>query len=223
MTVNIITLNNIPLPTTPRFQNLINQQFQRLTVIAFAEISASGQTRWLCKCQCGKQKIVSASKLKNGNTSSCGCLRIEVTRIRNLKHGQATKKLHTSEYNIWIGIHTRCKKTTHPYYKDYGGRGITVCKRWDSFENFFADMGKKPLPKLSIDRIDNDKGYSPENCKWASFKQQARNRRGNRVVTFEGVTACLAEHCERLNLSVKYEQIRVRLAKGWSVKEAFSI
>lgn len=114
---------------------------------------------------------------------------------------------------------SRCLNPNAPHYADYGGRGITVCERWREFSNFYADMGAKP-PGLTLERIDNDKGYSPENCRWATREEQARNRRSNRLITYEGVTATLAETARRVGMGVT--TLRGRLDAGWSVEEAIT-
>ncbi len=125
----------------------------------------------------------------------------------------------TRVYRAWHEMHRRCEDETRPGFQNYGGRGITVCDRWDTFENFYADMGEPP-EGTSIDRIDNDLGYSPDNCRWATKKEQNRNQRTNRLLTFQGETLPLAAWAERVGLTAG--MIYLRLKKGWSVERALS-
>lgn len=126
----------------------------------------------------------------------------------------------SSEYRIWRHMRTRCENPNCHAYKDYGGRGIKVCDRWLDFASFYADMGPRPSGSHSIDRIDNSIGYSPENCRWATCKEQQRNRRDTRLVLVDGIKASLAEHCERLGL--KYQTVHKRLTSGADIYLALS-
>lgn len=128
----------------------------------------------LCKCECGTIAKTEFNKLINGKVMSCGCYNSIVNRQMRTTHGKAD----SSEYNTWRSLIDRCYNTKNLGYKNYGGRGITVCDRWlESFENFYADMGDRPSPKLTIDRENNNLGYSPENCRWATYSQQSLNKR----------------------------------------------
>jgi hypothetical protein len=143
--------------------NLTGKRFGRLVVIAYA-----GGGKWLCVCDCGARVVVRGYRLRGGNTKSCGCWR----RIRATKHG-----MHGSrEYNSWRGMKDRCSNPNHVFYKYYGGKGITVCEEWLSFEGFFADMGTCP-PGCSLDRINPNGNYEPGNCRWAPKKLQNQNQR----------------------------------------------
>lgn len=124
-----------------------------------------------CLCDCGNAFTVSYSALQTGNTKSCGCIRQENIRTLNASHRMS----NTPEYTSWRGMMDRCSNSNHSRYHRYGGRGITVCERWHSFENFLTDMGKRP-PKLTLDRIDNDKNYEPGNCRWTTYKEQTRDQ-----------------------------------------------
>lgn len=153
-----------------RRHNLSGQKFNHLRIIKFSHTDSRRQSYWLCLCDCGNKHIVRSDGLKNGGTKSCGCLFIKVHTI----HGM-TK---TPEYGSWNRMRHRCYFTTDKSYKDYGGRGITVCERWKTnFKNFFDDMGLRPSPKHTIDRINNNGNYEPTNCKWSTRSEQMRNKR----------------------------------------------
>jgi len=131
-----------------------------------------------CRCDCGTTRTVLAGNLTNGTSASCGCSRTESTAARCRSHGESSHSGGTPEYRTWRNILIRCSCRKHPSWSRYGGRGIAVCNRWlHSFQNFLSDMGRKPTPEHSIDRINNDGNYEPSNCRWATRSQQMRNRR----------------------------------------------
>lgn len=152
--------------------DLHNKVFGRLRVVLRAENSTAGAARWVVRCKCGTEKVVRSSQLTDGTTKSCGCLARELVSKRMRTHGLT----NTFEHNVWLAMKKRCTNPKHPRYHRYGGRGITVCKRWEKFENFLTDMGKCPFSKGSIERKNNDKGYSPSNCVWLPKAQQSKNR-----------------------------------------------
>ena len=194
--------------------DLTGQVFGRLT--ALSRIEKPGQSKWLCRCQCGNIKEVLAGHLKQKHTQSCGCLHKEVISAHFAKH----KMKKTPEYNSWINMKQRCYNAKHPAFKSYGGRGIVVCDRWlDSFLSFYDDMGPKPGPGYSVDRINNDGNYEINNCRWATAKEQCRNMRTNTAVEYHGDKMCLAKAGEASGIPAYLLSQRVRA--GWSNSDLF--
>ena len=195
--------------------DLTGQRFGRLAVIREGGRSPSGKVQWKCRCDCGVTLTVTANALRVGETRSCGCLQREVARATFTTHGMK----RTRVYNIWCGILRRCMNPNEPSYPNYGGRGITVCERWRSFEHFYADMGDPP-PGTSIDRIDNERGYEPGNCRWATKPVQNRNRRGNIRLTFDGRTQVLKDWADEVG--IPYGTLYARYQAGLRPPELFS-
>lgn len=215
--ITVSGVGHIPFPSGHRFQNLTGMRFCRLLVEAFAGQTRSGSCRWQCLCECGNRKTIDAGTLKKGEARSCGCLQRELVAARSRTHGH--RKL--PEYPIWVGIITRCENKGDKSYARYGARGIKICRRWrESFEAFFQDMGPRPSPRHSIDRIDNGGNYEPGNCRWATTIEQGRNKATNRVLTMDGRSQPLSAWAEEFDVS--YTMVHDRLNKGWDLRNALT-
>lgn len=196
------------------FLDITGQKFGRLTVVSRGKNTKTGRARWNCLCECGKTKLITTSTLKNGRSLSCGCIRSEGNTKRLTIHGGAD----SPEYAIWMGMRQRCSNPSNKEFHNYGGRGIKVCKRWQSFKNFIADMGQRPSKDLSIERINNDKGYSPGNCKWGTTFEQANNTRANVFFCIDGVEKTVSQW-SRIS-GVPPTTIYGRIRSGWPVEKA---
>jgi hypothetical protein len=205
---------------SPQLIDLTGQKFNRLTVISFAG-RIKGYSNWNCLCECGNTTITPATRLKRGTTKSCGCYAKEIHGAK-CKSRATHNRSHSRLHRIWSGMKNRCSNPNDPGFKYYGERGVKVCERWkDSFANFAADMGEPPTEKHSIERIDNEKDYCPENCKWATVSEQNNNRRNTRFVTFNDQTKPLADWCRELGLPYFNTHRRI-FVFGWTVDRAFT-
>ena len=208
-----------------RLIDLTGQKFGRLTVIERAEdyVSPNGvsEPRWLCRCNCGNSLAVRGSLLRSEQTRSCGCLMREKTRAlgKMSTHGLSKTRLH----KIWRGMKDRCFNPKNPSYPYYGNRKITVCDEWkQDFKSFYNwAMSNGYADNLSIDRIDSNKGYSPDNCRWTTIAIQNRNKRNLRYVSINGLTKTLAEWSRAYNVSTSIVYQRIR--NGWTPEEALEI
>ncbi len=200
-------------------QDITGMKFGRLTAISYA-----GNYNWLCQCECGNQKVIATSSLTRGLTKSCGCLYAETVT----KHGFDRRVGKDRFYSIWHSMKSRCTKPNIDCAANYIGRGITICQEWLSFLNFKKDMYESYLEHLkehgtlntTIDRIDNNSGYSKDNCRWATKKEQSRNLRLNRLISFNGETHCIAEWAEITGINEKILSYRIKA--GWNIEKALT-
>lgn len=182
--------------------DLTGQKFNRLTVLERAENSKCGKARWLCRCECGNEVIVLGSSLTSGHTKSCGCL----SREKFLEHTKTHGMTRTSIYNTWVSMIQRCENPKCKNFDRYGGRGIKVCERWHDFNNFYADVSILPHfgeKGYTLDRIDNNGNYCPENCRWATAKEQCRNQRTNIKVFYDGKEMMIEEAAQKSGINHK--------------------
>lgn len=206
----------------PKLMDLSGMRYGKLVVLSrFEENTKSGKPQWVCLCDCGKKTVVPAQALKSGNTKSCGCLKIETGRIngKKVKHGES----HTRLYNIWHSMKRRCYAVSSKDFVNYGGRGITVCSEWlndfQAFHDWAVSHGYSD--ELTIDRIDNDKGYSPDNCRWVTTKEQNQKKRNVKLIEWNGQTHTLTEWATITGISAGV--LSRRLKTGWSIEDTLTI
>lgn len=199
-----------------KLKDITGQRFGKVVVIKYI-----GQSKWLCKCDCGNQKIIDGRRLRKGDTKSCGCLSIEQAKINFKKNFYTHKQSKTRLYYIWKGIKSRCNNKNLPKYKIYGLRGIKVCNEWQKFEPFYNWAIKNGYKEnLSIDRINVNGDYCPDNCRWVDMKTQQRNRQNNHLLTYKNETHCISEWAEMYNL--KSSTLLARINRGWSIGKALN-
>ena len=208
----------------PKTLDLTGMKFGRLTVVEFAEhrLSASGVKKryWLCKCECGNQKIVYTKCLVNGGSKSCGCLNKELRSQRKIiKHGM----VKTRPYKIWVDMKRRCNNPKNKAYKYYGEKGVRVCDEWVNDFSAFYEWAKENgyNDNLTLDRIDSDGNYEPSNCRWATKTEQANNTSRNVFITYKNKTQTISMWAKELG--IKYSLIQDRLSAGWTPEEIFEL
>lgn len=203
------------IPTDPRFIDLQGAMFDLWTVIAYAGKRGS-QHMWLCECKCGRQQVVYRNNLVTGKSGRC--VKCRGRNISAAKRG--LPYAFPSEFRSWSSMKARCGNPKNIGWPNYGGRGIAVCQQWlNSFANFMANLGPKPNREYEIDRIDNNGNYTPDNCRWATRSEQARNTRHTCFITIDGQTRCLTAWCEYYKMNRK--TVQDRISRGWHPKTAF--
>ena len=193
------------------------QRWGRLTAVALIARDTSSENNhvWRFSCDCGGVKDAKIKLVRSGRTTSCGCVARETLAARNTSHGMT--KTHSAEYRSWKDMRSRCNNSGDSDYADYGGRGITITPRWDDFETFAADMGRRPRG-CTLDRIDVNGGYSPGNCRWADATVQANNKRSNRVIEHDGRAQTLQQWCREFGVEIS--KVRYRLSRGLPLPDA---
>lgn len=197
--------------------DLTGKVFNQLTILSYEGLNSSRLATWKCKCSCGNIKVVIGLSLRYGDIKSCGCFKAKRIGDFNRTHGEGK----TPEYIAWQLMKRRCNNPNDIGFKYYGRLGIKVCDRWlNSFQNFLSDLGRKPTAKHSVDRINPNGNYEPDNCRWASAMEQANNKRGTHLFNHEGVTDTVSNWCRHFNINSSAVHARVR--RGWSLKRAIT-
>lgn len=211
-----------------KVKDMTGKQFGRWTVICFAGFNNSGAAMWQCVCECGTVRDVNGYTLRSGRSTCCGCKTYEAIRNKQIvgyyKHGGKKERL----YGIWHGIKDRCNNINSPQYPRYGGRGITVCEEWqnnyESFREWAISTGYDPSAKkydCTLDRIDNNKGYSPDNCEWRNMKAQSNNRSTNHIIEYDGQSHTIQEWAEIIGINS--DTLLKRIDNyGWTVERAIT-
>jgi hypothetical protein len=200
--------------------DLVGKRFGRWTVLRCAA-SRWNDSCWLCRCDCGAERVVTGGRLASGRSRSCGCLRGAAVAEKITRHGACASGRAISEYTAWQSLKQRCTDSTRGDFSRYGGRGITVCARWrHSFEAFLDDMGLKPGPEYSIDRIDNNGNYEPGNCRWATAGEQSSNQWNNHRLELHGISRTISEWSRVTGISRR--TLYHRLERGWTVERTLT-
>lgn len=200
--------------------DLTGKKFGRLTVIRQDGRDDYGRIKWLCECECGRISTVIGNLLKNGTTKSCGCLRSEEVKSHGIRHGMSRSNV----YYDWCNMKARCSNPNLANYKNYGGRGISVCERWvDDFQTFYDDVSELPYfgeDGYSLDRINNDGDYEPGNVRWADDVTQCNNTRRTILIEYDGRVLSLMEWARELGIN--HSTLYYRIKRGWDIERAFT-
>ena len=199
-----------------RHKDITGQKFGRLTAIECVGRDRQRMALWKCRCECGNYIVTRGTGLRYGSTKSCGCLRYERAKDACTTHGLSGKRL----YKIWLNMKSRCFNSNTPKFKNHGGRGITICKEWLSFKAFYGwAITSGYRDDLTLDRINNNGDYSPENCRWATYAEQALNSRNNHLLTHKGKTQPMTLWADEIGM--KFSTLHARIADyGWTVEDA---
>jgi hypothetical protein len=213
----------VPVFDMKRIEIQPGERFGRWTIISFSgKVTKRKMRLFECVCDCGTQGLISIGDLRSGHSKSCGCLKKDVTTDRNITHGLCLDPINKHLLNVWRNMMDRCYRQTHKHYKNWGGRGISVCEEWHD-ANQFVEWGRCNgyAPNLTIDRINNDGNYEPTNCRWATKKEQGNNRRDCRMIMFNGETKTVTEWSEIVGIDSA--AIRHRIKAGWSTEKALTV
>ena len=206
----------------PAKLDISGQRYGRLVAISPTGERRGGKIVWTCICDCGSTSLAVINHLRNGQRVSCGCAKTAGNQIKkkSAKHGHYVGNVPTATYRIWSGMKSRCLNKNVPEYKNYGGRGIKVCERWMDFSNFLEDMGARP-DGLSIDRVNNDGHYEPDNCRWATEIEQHNNRSDNTLLTYNGETLTISEWSRKLGINKHTLADRIRKSE-WATEKVIT-
>jgi hypothetical protein len=191
------------MPVKGSYKDLAGRRIRSLVVVSLDYVHPVKGALWLCLCDCGKQWVTTGTSIRYGSVTSCGCQGLKRAQLAKTTHGASRRvdgKNRTPEYRSWAGLRNRCNNPSNRSFHDYGARGITVCERWNDFAAFYSDMGPRPAG-TSIERINNDLGYSPSNCCWATRTQQNRNTRRNRFISINGKKMPISQAAEEMGIS----------------------
>lgn len=202
-----------------KFNNIIGDRFGRLVVLSPTKNRNRGSVVWKCLCDCGNEVRVSSNNLITGSTQSCGCIRIELLKSGIIRRTHGMR--HNSIYYIWCSMKERCLNPKNAGYHRYGGRGIKISSNWIKFEKFFKDMGETYKKGLQIDRINNNKNYCKENCRWVTSRQNNNNRRDNIKLKYNNEEKTLSDWARKLGLKRGTVYHRIRIS-GWDIKKALT-
>lgn len=215
MTYSKDNIEFAPKPINSRFIDLTGRVFTRLTVLGYAGTLRPHRRYWFCECKCGTIKAIAGADLQCGDTQSCRCLHKDILTT----HGESPAGNKSAEYKIYGGAKARCSNPKHPKFYAYGERGIKFL--YTSFSEFLEDIGRRPTALHTLERKDNERGYEPGNCKWATRKEQTRNRRNNRWITINGITKCLVDWDGHNGISASTAYSRIKF--GWCYNCLFTV